>query len=124
MNEPELKPCPWCGGCVDYVKSDYTSYVDGYAIHCNHCGLMFGVSGRLGEAYTWTVYFETKEEAADAWNSMQERTCHLVDSSYQFVFGDYEGGFAYCYLCSECNTRVKQYYNYCPNCGAKVVNDA
>ena len=52
-NEPELKPCPFCGNCAIVIESLY-----GYQIKCRsimECGAM-------------TETFDTEEEAIEAWN--------------------------------------------------------
>lgn len=43
----------------------------------------------------------------------EERTCRLRSRLTGI----------YCYECSECGHGVKSDWNYCPNCGAKVVDE-
>ena len=56
MKEPELRPCPFCGGPADYQDDG----VNGYA-HCTHCLI------RTDSMYTWR-YDEWKEIVAHDWN--------------------------------------------------------
>lgn len=48
-----------------------------------------------------------------------ERTCRIVEGSRKYVLSDgtelFEDG------CSECNGYLEEGDNYCPSCGAKVV---
>ena len=92
----ELKPCPFCGGS----NLEVVDTPQGYFIDCS-CGCFTGD-------------FETREAAIDAWNTRAERTCANMSST--------PGQFT----CSECHdTWVKpavDIFNYCPSCGAKVVD--
>ena len=108
----ELKPCPFCGGKAEILTAE--SMHGGYlfGIMCNDCR-------SRGDVY------ETEAEAIAAWNTRAERTCRMTDRGE----------------CSECGayivrawTEVHDFngdmkridlrsHNYCPNCGAKVVNE-
>ena len=57
-NETKLKPCPFCGQNPE-ILGDGTH--DVFGIHCLHCDYELG-------------YFDTKEEAAEAWNTRKEET--------------------------------------------------
>lgn len=46
-------------------------------------------------------------------NYVKERTCGLRSR--------FTG--MYCYECSECGRGMKSDWSYCPNCGAKVMNE-
>ena len=48
MADTKLKPCPFCGGEAHFVNNDNW-------IACGDCGAE-------------TSYFDTKEEATEAWN--------------------------------------------------------
>ena len=122
----ELKPCPFCGGEAEVVESDYGMYLTGYAVYCHKCCLKMGVTGRLGEAYEWTPVFNTEAEAIDVWNARAERTCKFVSIE----------GTGYTPVCSACGYKLGIYDcdwfedgtygyggNYCPCCGAKVVDE-
>lgn len=91
----ELKPCPFCGGEA-HIQTFHFRYRVG-------CGTNGCIAGRLNRA------FDTPEEAAAAWNRRAERTCYPVLEDETMV-------------CSECGEDIDGYgWNYCPNCGARVV---
>lgn len=109
-DETTMLPCPFCGGEAETLTAE--SMRGGYlfGIMCNDC-LSHG-----------DVY-DTEAEAITAWNTRAERTCRMTDRGE----------------CSECGayivrawTEVHDFngdmkridlrsHNYCPNCGAKVV---
>ena len=90
----ELKPCPFCGG-----EAEITKWHEGYFAECKkqHCG------GTIGA-------YKTEEEAIEAWNKRSERTCKVTPSKNL-------QGIVVC----ECGEPFPEYYDYCPYCGAKVV---
>lgn len=116
----ELLPCPFCGGEASIV--DHHNDDGSVSVGCAN-DTCLGFSG-LGWLYA------TEAEAIEAWNIRAERTCEpVVDSQDGLV-------------CSECGSsalvrdwvemhswgggyeRVRfATYDYCPNCGAKVVNN-
>lgn len=80
---------------------------------------------KIGDSEIWTndcgevaVYYLTPEQAVDATLGM--RTCHFEWSLADNGWADH--------TCSECGYRentdihVSLGWNYCPNCGAKVVD--
>ena len=100
----DLLPCPFCGDEAEDYDSDF-----GNGIYCMGCGAMVGepihLDYRVDERITY-------EQAASAWNTRAERTCHDTAP---------EG--AEWFMCSECEKGTYEVYeyDYCPNCGAKVV---
>ena len=96
----ELKPCPFCGEeAVIYIWNGGEG-----TPRCKQCRCQID------------DFFDKKEEAIAAWNRRAERTCHN--------FGGEEGtnGELYDFACSACGFMSGQTdANYCPNCGAKVV---
>lgn len=120
----ELKPCPFCGG--EATMSSYTYSLSGlgtqYKVECE------GHDCPAQPTVDW--HYWTAEEAAEAWNTRAERTCRIVK---KWSDSDYVDGWRY--RCSECmcfipvNERdpetgdVISAANYCPNCGAKVVDE-
>lgn len=102
----ELKPCPFCGG--EAMKMTST---DGFtSIGCLECNPVFGVM----------VQAMNEAEAIKAWNTRAERTCHRVDvNGYSFRFECSLCG--YVAIVQNCETRLDELPNFCPNCGAKVV---
>ena len=95
----ELKPCPFCGGeekhdktCIVYIVESHTDFV-------------------------WLYKDCPDFDYEKAWNQRAERTCKnltdYVDGNFDCsVCGGY-GGFMY----DDDSICI----NYCPNCGAKVV---
>lgn len=93
----ELKPCPFCGGEARYTEK--SRFHIGW-VYCPGCGAASG-------------YYNTEAEAIAAWNTRAEQTCHTERSD--------------CFECSECAFfdayAAPSDFNYCPNCGAKVVSE-
>ena len=112
----ELKPCPFCGGenLIGYYPLDHdlergcvVEQSNTYQIDCQDCDCCF--------------MFEEKaeEEAISAWNRRAERTCHnVMGSPKTCAFWPIPR-----FKCSLCGVEytLTEYPNYCPNCGAKVV---
>jgi Lar family restriction alleviation protein len=110
----ELLPCPFCGS--EDVRVGWTDFDSGVIfVECEACGM----------------YCEPKDcyanepKAIAEWNSRAERTCHIE--------GRY--GNQYCTCCGEMvgtwdstselyvSGNMVELWNYCPNCGAKVVSE-
>lgn len=107
MSVDKLKPCPFCGGEAMVIGGEDS----GYAAYCQECN---------GDGHCEVGWFFTAEDAAEAWNTRAERTCHA----------DRHGGYTYRFECSacgysslthNCEMRMDELPRYCPNCGAKVV---
>ena len=63
MTDPDLKPCPFCGGDKNTIcKTDYDGK-DSYAVSCRYPEC-HGAIFTLGYGY-----FPTKDEAIAAWNT-------------------------------------------------------
>lgn len=107
VSNNELLNCPFCGG-----EAKVERYWNGkYGAECadENCSGFWSVS-------------DTEQEAIAVWNQRAERTCHNVNQ--------------YCnFKCSVCGADFYEdspdhypaiengYFNYCPNCGARVVGD-
>ena len=112
----ELKPCPFCGGEAEFYPAaciEQGWYIA--TVQCVSCAAQVCSKPGLDRAEQ-----EANESAIKAWNTRAERTCHSVSASSNF------------FQCSECGCEImftvdgwKPLYmgrvNYCPNCGAKVV---
>ena len=125
----ELKPCPFCGGKALYYEGyqrDDGTFVKGKVV-CKKCGC-FKTSKGLAE-HLGTIYYgfvgseiekQVSETAIEAWNNRAERTCKMIPNG--------ETDFAATLACSACGNVESVYaissdeFNYCPNCGAKVVD--
>ena len=75
MSNIELKPCPFCGGQVNITNYGYG---DGYIIDHPNAFKAGGVvlcpiSNYEGEG-VGALYYDTEQEAADAWNKRIEVT--------------------------------------------------
>lgn len=102
----ELEPCPFCGGEAAFGANSCQGFE---YVRCVSC-----------KARTWSCY-NTKEQAAEAWNTRAERTCRYEHPDPH----DHPGVWN-----TECGNHV--YWNvdnddcgippdFCPKCGAKVV---
>ena len=125
----ELLPCPFCGGeaetCSHYFEEgDMTLW----QVRCKE--RPYDVEHPCYTADSF-ISFATEEEAVDAWNTRaavtdehfaiavhnaevwrKERTCR------------YEPTNRCTHVCTSCGREVETLhlgYNYCPNCGARVV---
>ena len=93
----ELLPCPFCGGEA-YI------YAPGPIEHHVAC--------KNPSCYAETHGWSTEAEAIAAWNTRAEQTCNLTLDGTDGCFG-----------CSRCYENIRPLANYCPNCGAKVVDE-
>lgn len=113
----ELLPCPFCGGEA-FVNDDPTG--NGGKPH---------MSGNVGLGRLWSVecdecgadagFWQDRNVAIAAWNSRAERTCKQEERGWGT-----EGDHARVWLtCGhDCMVpTVQDLPNYCPNCGARVV---
>ena len=95
----ELLPCPFCGGEAEMTENSFI-----WVAICKTCG---GSTGLL----------DTEAEAVAAWNTRAERTCkrlvHGMERDRMVA--------TVSWTCSECGRHMGRDHNYCPNCGAKVV---
>lgn len=98
----ELKPCPFCGGEAAFGANSCQGFE---YVRCVSC-----------KARTWSCY-NTEEQAAEAWNTRAELTCHV-----EYV-NQNESDSVGVAICSECGSNgfEIQNSNYCSYCGAKVV---
>lgn len=137
-----LLPCPFCGGEAKTVLADtypHRGMLHSWYVACkdSECGCELGFYG-MDENGTCGTY-ETEAEAVAAWNTRyhsefektvikawkeikdyQERTCHRVDvNGYSFRFECSACG--YVAIVHNCETRLDELPNYCPNCGARVT---
>lgn len=122
MSKTELMPCPFCGGT--HIRAQWMSFA--CYCECIDCYARGGVVKPHGLKHQ----DEDKVKAIEAWNTRAERSCHDVT----------QGERTQAFTCSECgcwvaydehwetgiyidreNKLVHIHPAYCPNCGAKVV---
>ena len=102
MTTKELFPCPFCGGEAEICHvTQLWEPRDSYWAKCGDC-------------HTSGKHHKTEAEAIAAWNTRAERTCHIETKKFPLSSVP---------MCSECGRfwLDKDSDNYCPNCGAKVV---
>lgn len=113
----ELKPCPFCGGEAELQSSTSDPFGEDRVSWRVVCREMFGCQGG-----TCNVWEATPDDAVRKWNTRAERTCRNLHESPL----DFE--------CSECSFAVStdpsglpnwqtEFWQRCPSCGAKVVNN-
>lgn len=113
----ELLPCPFCGGKAELhaLHDIRTDEVDGWFVWCskdNACAIQ-----------PMTGDYNTEAEAIAAWNTCAERTCKPLDYSdewYTHKALSRDEWYMPSAACSACGEYIPV-WNYCPNCGAKVV---
>lgn len=125
----DLKPCPFCGGEAETLTAE--SMHGGYlfGIMCNDCrsrGDVYDTEAEAIAAWNSRADYHGYEKAAieawesiKAWNSRAERTCKQEERGWGT-----EGDHARVWLtCGhDCMVpTVQDLPNYCPNCGARVV---
>ena len=102
----ELRPCPFCGGEAHVMAQHWDDGSHVWWVECRACG---AEAKRCDDGL----------EAIDAWNTRAERTCKQEERGWGT-----EGDHARVWLtCGhDCMVpTVQDLPNYCPNCGAKVV---
>lgn len=117
----ELKPCPFCGAKAE-MRYHPSCMCDpshrSWEVGCSIC------DARVGN----TIYAigKTRDEAITDWNTRAERTCRAIPHDN---LNESEGMGDAWEVCSECGallaviTDNQTTPNYCPNCGAKVVDE-
>lgn len=98
----ELKPCPYCGHDMDIMTGIGRGGDAEYILYCTN------VRCSLNSLFD-RLKFDTRRDAVKANNTRHEMVCHMEDGLFK--------------TCSECGPLLDDEYNYCPKCGAKVVNE-
>ena len=101
-DETILLPCPFCGGEAELTGFDAPEFW----VWCPNCKAST-------DAHT------CKGGAIEAWNTRAERTCEVLGEDYDELLDYWETELS----CGHVYIGMKQYVNYCPNCGAKVVSE-
>lgn len=115
MSEPlqkmhQLMPCPFCG---DEAHTRQLSSVDGrlYSVSCS-------TEGCYG--YETQAWYELPRDADEAWNRRAKWTCRMVRAS---GVDEKRGDKRAWPVCSECGGAIRSNDKFCPNCGARVVEE-
>lgn len=102
----ELKPCPFCGGEATIVERVIKGGYKVYYVKCKECGV------RRNELP------KTADGACDLWN---RRACRMATVLVYCAHKEHPDE---CYECTQCGyIPADENPLYCPNCGAKVVDD-
>ena len=112
-SETALKPCPFCGGeaNVHIVRHEQPLYKR-YSVAEVYCMVCL-----VAKLEKWgDTDEEAIERAIEAWNTRAERTARNADK-----YAD--AGFFICGNCGFGDGGIEITPNYCPNCGAKVVEE-
>ena len=102
----ELKSCPFCGTCIPVVVIYPKPFV-GYELECREC-------------HATTARYDTEAEAVEAWNTRHVEMCentNLYGYSRRFECS----ACGYSVIAHNCEERIDELPNYCPNCGRKVT---
>lgn len=122
MTDQELKPCPWCGKKPKIIKIPFIEY-NPWRIYCdnNQCTIK-----------PYTGGFETVEQTIHEWNSCYQ---DIYDTNVKTgtVRNIKRGAMFYTIEYTCCGYKFYEprlaggyediVQNYCPNCGAKIVEE-
>lgn len=107
----DLLFCPFCGGEA-HIKEVVSACEKLYTVGCSDSECM---------GYETWLLKPTVDEAVAAWNRRAERTARM-EYNEQWSHDEYYP--TECYNCSECGHMTYDGVpTFCPNCGAKVVDE-
>lgn len=121
----ELKECPHCGSTEAPELTDcHEAEACGNFERCDWDNLFKSVVCNIykGGCGASSGFYSTEKQAVDAWNTRHKPTCHHLtdttgDNQYVFI------------TCDKCGYQddvdfipMPNGYDYCPGCGAKVVD--
>ena len=104
-DETTLEPCPFCGGEAQYSEESRFHIC---WVYCSGCGAASG-------------YRNTEAEAIAAWNKRHVKTCHAESDLSEWVCSNCQ-----CWIplgLTQENIKYASEWRFCPNCGAKVVDE-
>lgn len=117
-----LKPCPFCGGQPTLEHHSEIKKPEECAEDCEECGCCDATPEFWAIAHRCKINnfdvaidcgcFGTEAEAIEAWNTRAERTCKH-ERMFNLVERECDG--------KRYSWRDMDMPNYCPNCGARVV---
>ena len=118
-----LLDCPFCGATPYVQVHELDETCVEARVVCPSCHV-----STTREYQSWRVWHGDDEltrtlamgRAISAWNRREERTCEPVEILEEEVFG-----LGIYRECSECHETLgrETWPNYCPNCGARVVEE-
>ena len=117
MPEIKLKPCPFCTGKAKLFKllnKSHNGLNRGYRITCPDCKAM-------------SALYETPEEATESWNKRNDlfgiTSISPVDEQSKWICSNNK------FQCEKCgfsydhnDNGFVRYYNFCPDCGRKIIS--
>lgn len=116
MSEIKLKSCPFCGGEAKLIDSSRRlSYV-----RCSKCGAET-------DSFEMSVEYCSNEKAAEAWNQRanQPLKAHWTRKDVTSYDGEtIKNGAAICGRCKKAFFMPTDAFDYCPNCGARMDEEA
>lgn len=140
MNELKPRPCPFCGCEPTLARIDDNVF----SVRCTHhycwsepdengartaadITIYADIEGKYNyETKDWEYTEEEinncKKAAIEAWNTRAERTCH-TDERTTTRHGKFKTKYGNRVpLCECCGYSIgDKRYNFCPNCGAKII---
>lgn len=108
----KLKTCPFCNGEVTLTNRPWLNGDDGFEI--DHVDWKWAADHRCPIAM---ACYDTEDDAIEAWNTRHKRTCKAICEQ---VFAEHVWR---CSACGEAFDSIVSIYNFCPHCGAEVVDD-
>lgn len=100
-----LRPCPFCGGeAMEFTGEDAAPHR--WTVECAVCGAHVGS--------------DTRHKARAKWNRRAKWTCRMVRAS---GVDEKRGDKRAWPVCSECGGEMRSNDKFCPNCGARVVEE-
>lgn len=118
----ELRPCPFCGSYHVRVCTIPTGYKHNprvWYVKCDDCESKGSRVFDKSEAITrWNIRIE--RTCLMEWNAPMERTCECVA---EYAKSPIDGKTIVLHRCSACHELMRPHMNYCPHCGAKVIEE-
>ncbi len=126
----DLKPCPFCGGEVNFWTRQARGMGEYQAliIECKDCSANMEEWVYKHDKNFVENFEKKKTEMLEAWNRRVERTAKALSRELDAVVKLEEGGVTFTYdkgtsilhECESCGTFVKPGEIYCHNCGARL----
>lgn len=118
MKEIELKPCPFCGGKAKIIEIG--SYGSVIQARCTSCG----AGSKL---VLLSAKYAAADKAADNWNHRTDQPpkAHWTRNDVTSYDGEtIKNGAAICGRCKKAFFMPTDTFDYCPNCGARMDEEA